>query len=68
MRLRRYRRGAPRHARRQAGQKVIAQSSAIKAGQRDAIRRDLEAPEVRKLIASTEAVYDSFGPTEGHAL
>jgi len=49
-------------------EKVIAQPSAIKAGLKDALRRDLEAPEVRKLIARAEAVYDSFGPTEGHAL
>jgi hypothetical protein len=49
-------------------EKVIAQPSAIKAGLKDALRRDLEAPEVRKLIARAEAVDDSFGPTEGHAL
>ena len=49
-------------------EKVIAQPSAIKARLKDALRRDLEAPEVRKLIARAEAVDDSFGPTEGHAL
>ena len=49
-------------------EKVIAQPSAIKAGLKDALRRDLEAPEVRKLIARAEAVYDSFGRTVGHAL
>jgi hypothetical protein len=49
-------------------EKVIAQPSAIKARLKDALRRDLEAPEVRKLITRAEAVDDSFGPTEGHAL
>jgi hypothetical protein len=46
-------------------EKVIAHPSAVKAGLKDALRKELEAPEVRKLIARAEAVYDSFGPIEG---
>ena len=49
-------------------EKVIAHPSAIKAGLKDALKKELEAPEVRKLTARAEAVYDSFGPIEGHAL
>jgi hypothetical protein len=49
-------------------EKVIAHPSAVKAGLKDALKKELEAPEVRKLTARAEAVYDSLGPTERHAL
>lgn len=49
-------------------EKVIAHPSAVKAGLKDALRRDLEAPEVRKLIARAEAVYESLRPMEGRVL
>ena len=49
-------------------EKVITHPSAIKAGLKEALKKELEAPEVRKLIARAEAVYDSFVPTEGHTL
>jgi hypothetical protein len=49
-------------------EKVIAHPSAIKAGLKDALKKELEAPEVRKLIARAEAVYHSFGPIDGRAL
>jgi hypothetical protein len=43
-------------------EKVIAHPSAVKAGQKDALKKGLEAPEVRKLTTRAEGVYDSFGP------
>jgi hypothetical protein len=46
-------------------EKQIAHPSAVKAGLKDALKKELEAPEVRKLTARAEAVYDSFGPIEG---
>jgi len=46
-------------------EKVLAHPSAVKAGLKDALKKELEAPEVRKLTARAEAVYDSFGPIEG---
>jgi hypothetical protein len=46
-------------------EKVITHPSAIKAGLKDALKKELEAPEVRKLTARAEAVYDSFGRVEG---
>jgi hypothetical protein len=46
-------------------EKVIAHPSAVKAGLKDALKKELEAPEVRKLTARAEAVYDSLGPIEG---
>src|SRR5215211_6436801 len=49
-------------------EKVITHPSAIKAGLKDALKKELEAPGVRKLTARAEAVYHSFGPTRGHAL
>jgi hypothetical protein len=49
-------------------EKVIAHPSAVKAGLKDALKNELEAPEVRKLTARPEAVYDSFGPIEGRVL
>ena len=49
-------------------EKVIAHPSAVKAGLKDALKKELEAPEVRKLTARAEAIYDSLGPTEGRAL
>jgi hypothetical protein len=45
-------------------EKVIAHPSAVKARLKDALKKELEAPEVRKLTARAEAVYDSLGPTE----
>jgi hypothetical protein len=44
-------------------EKVIAHPSAVKAGLKDALMKELEAPEVRKLTARAETVYDSLGPT-----
>jgi hypothetical protein len=35
---------------------------------KDALKKELEAPEVRKLTARAEAVYHSFGPIDGRAL
>jgi hypothetical protein len=49
-------------------EKQIAHPSAVKAGLKDALKKELEAPEVRKLTARAEAIYDSFGPTEGRVL
>ena len=46
-------------------EKVIAHPSAVKAGLKDALKKELEAPGVRKLTARAEAVYDSFGRVEG---
>jgi hypothetical protein len=46
-------------------EKQIAHPSAVKAGLKDALKKELEAPEVRKLTARAEAVYDSFRPIEG---
>ena len=46
-------------------EKQIAHPSAVKAGLKDALKKELEALEVRKLTARAEAVYDSFGPIEG---
>src|SRR5215218_2308422 len=46
-------------------EKQIAHPSAVKAGLKDALKMELEAPEVKKLTARAEAVYDSFGPIEG---
>ncbi len=46
-------------------EKVIAHPSAVKAGLKDALKKELEAPELRELTARAEAVYDSFGPVEG---
>src|ERR687894_2973483 len=43
-------------------EKQIAHPSAVKAGLKDALRKELEAPEVRKLTTRAEAVYDSFRP------
>src|ERR671911_2291412 len=47
-------------------ERQIAHPSAVKAGLKDALKKELEAPEVRKLTARAEAVYDSFGPIDGH--
>jgi hypothetical protein len=49
-------------------EKVITHPSAIKAGLKEALKKELEAPEVRKLIARAEAVYESLRPMEGHVL
>ena len=49
-------------------EKVIAHPSAVKARLKDALKKELEAPEVRKLTARAEAVYESFGPIDGRAL
>ena len=49
-------------------EKGIAHPSALKAGLKDALKKELEAPEVRKLTARAEALYESLGPTEGRAL
>jgi len=49
-------------------EKVIPHPSAVKIGLKDALKEELEAPEVRKLTARAEAVYDSFGPIEGRVL
>ena len=46
-------------------EKAIAHPSAVKTGLKDALRKELEAPEVRKLTARAEAVYDSFRPIGG---
>jgi hypothetical protein len=46
-------------------EKQIAHPSAVKAGLKDALKKELEAPEVRKLTARAEAVYDSLGPIDG---
>jgi hypothetical protein len=46
-------------------EKAIAHPSAVKAGLKEALRKELEAPEVRKLTARAEAVYDSYRPIEG---
>ena len=48
-------------------EKVIAHPSAVKAGLKNALKMELEAPEVRKLTARAEAVYDSFEPKEGRS-
>jgi hypothetical protein len=47
---------------------VITHPSAVKAGLKDALKKELEAPELRKLIAKAEAVYESLRSTEGRAL
>jgi hypothetical protein len=49
-------------------EKVITHPSAVKAGLKDALKKELEAPELRKLIAKAEAVYESLRSTEGRAL
>jgi hypothetical protein len=46
-------------------EKAIAHPSAVKAGLKEALRKELEAPEVRKLAARAEAVYDSYRPVQG---
>ena len=43
-------------------EKQIAHPSVLKAGLKDALKKELEVPEVRKLTARAEAVYDSFRP------
>jgi hypothetical protein len=45
-------------------EKVRAHLSAVKVGLNVALKNELEVPEVRKLTARVEAVYDSFGPME----
>jgi hypothetical protein len=45
-------------------EKVITHPSAVKAGLKDALKMELEAPEVRKLTARAEAVYESLRPME----
>ena len=48
---------------------MITHPSAIKAGLKEALKKELEAPEVRgKLIARAEAVYESLRPMEGRVL
>jgi len=47
-------------------EKAIARPSTVKVGLKVALKKELEAPEVRKLTARPEAVYLSFGPVEGH--
>jgi hypothetical protein len=49
-------------------EKVITHPSAVKARLKDSLKRELEAPEVRKLIARAEAVYESLRPIEGRVL
>jgi hypothetical protein len=49
-------------------EKVIAHPSAVKAGLKDALKKELEAPEVRKLIARAEALYQSLRPMESRVL
>jgi hypothetical protein len=46
-------------------EKAIAHPSAVKTGLKEALRKELEAPEVRKLTARAEAVYDSYKPIGG---
>jgi hypothetical protein len=46
-------------------EKVITHPSAVKVGLKDALKEELEAPEVRKLIARAEAIYESLRPIEG---
>jgi hypothetical protein len=48
-------------------EKQIAHPSAVKAGLKDALKKELEAPEVKKLTARAEAVYDSLGLMEGRS-
>jgi hypothetical protein len=43
---------------------VITHPSAVKARLKDALKKELEAPEVRKLTARAEAVYESLRPME----
>src|SRR5918997_5296990 len=43
-------------------EKQIAHPSSLKAGLKDALKKELEVPEVRKLTTRAEAVYDSFRP------
>src|SRR5919107_2001491 len=45
-------------------EKVIPHPSAVKIGLKDALKEELEAPEVRKLTARAEAVYESLRPME----
>jgi hypothetical protein len=45
-------------------EKVRAHLSAVKVGLKVALKNELEVPEVRKLTARAEAVYDSVGPME----
>ena len=45
-------------------EKVITHPSAVKARLKDALKKELEAPEVRKLTARAEAVYESLRPME----
>jgi hypothetical protein len=49
-------------------EKVIPHPSAVKIGLKDALKEELEAPEVRKLTARAEAVYDSLRSIEGRVL
>ena len=49
-------------------EKVITHPSAVKAALKDALKEELEAPEVRKLIARAEAVYESLRPMEPRTL
>jgi hypothetical protein len=49
-------------------EKVIAHPSAVKAGLKDALKKELEAPEVRKLTARAEALYESLRPTYSRVL
>ncbi len=45
-------------------EKVIAHPSVVKAELKDALRKELDAPEVRELTAQAEAVYERFGSIE----
>ena len=47
---------------------MITHPSAVKAALKEALKEELEAPEVRKLIAKAEAVYESLRPMEGRVL
>jgi hypothetical protein len=49
-------------------EKVITHPSAVKTGLKDALKKELEAPEVRKLIARAEAAYESLRSMEVRVL
>jgi hypothetical protein len=46
-------------------EKVIGYPSAVKTQLKGALKKELEAPELRKITARAEAVYDSFRSIEG---
>jgi hypothetical protein len=49
-------------------EKQIARPSAVKAGLKDALNKELEAPEAKKLTARAEAIYEDFVSAAGSVM